>query len=236
MGDSPERRATTGTGRRFRWLRAAGDRVPTKWFASIGAGAFLVATAAFGGMATAREPGPVPLAAGEPYRGAQFELTVERAVLLDELSAAGVIVEPGQRVLGIVLEAENRWTEPIASAATGGLATAVSIEALPGEPPASIARYDDATVRPWLQPGVPARLAVVWAVDADRFADGERIRVVVHEQTLTTGSFVTSGTSWGDPVAAATVELVIDDVDAGAEPDPDAGADPDPDAGPEAGR
>ena len=51
MSDSPD--AAPVRKRRFEWIRAASDRVPTRWLAGIATALFLVATAAFGGLATA---------------------------------------------------------------------------------------------------------------------------------------------------------------------------------------
>ena len=200
--------------RRFAWLRAASDRVPTKWFAGIGTVLVLVVTAGFGGLAAAEVPGPGEIEAGAEYRNDQYALTVQRAVLIDELSDAGISLEDGQRVLALVVKAENLWTEPLRATLGGGLLDAVTIDGLPRG--TSVARVDDATYAPWMQPGVPLEVVITWAVDAEEFADGDRLDVVLNDQSLYTASFVSAGTSWIDPVPAATVAVAIEDVGAGA--------------------
>ena len=200
-----------GTSGRFRWLRAASDRVPTRWFAAIGTGLFLVATAAFGGLSPAASPAIARLEPGEQHHNDQLALTVERAVLVDEYPDAGVYVEEGQRVAAIVLTVENTWTEPLPAYADSSVTESFTVEELAGTPADSVARADDATVSPWLQPGVPVRIVVAWAVDAGRFADGDALHLTLNDMTLHTGSFVANGQWWTDPVAAATVTVPLDD-------------------------
>lgn len=200
---------------RFGWLRAASDRVPTRWFAAIGTGLFLAATAAFGGLATAAEPGPAVLADGATHRNDQLSIQVERAVLIDEFPDAGVYVEDGERVLALVVTVENEWTQPLPTSPGTSVAKSFTIEGLT-DGPDSTARLDDATVGPWLQPGVPAQIVVTWAVDADRFEADQTLTVTLNDLTLYTGSFVTSGQWWTGPVPAATTTVVIEDVGAGA--------------------
>ncbi len=204
----------SSTRRRFRWLRAASDRVPTRWFAGIGTALFLAATAAFGGLATAAEPGPRQLEPGETHRNDQLAITVERAVLVDEFPEAGVFVDDGERVLAVVVTAENRWTAPLAAYADSSVTESFAIDGLPPEPD-SVARYDDATMSPWLQPGVPARIVLAWAVGADEFADDQVLDITLNDMTLHTGSFVANGQWWTDPVAAATVPVALEDLGAG---------------------
>lgn len=190
--------------------------MPTKWFAAIGTGLFLAATAAFGGLATAAEP-PIPTAdAGDDIVVDPFTVVLDRAVLLDEFPEAGVYVDPekNERVLAVQLDVVNTWTEPLAARSENGLIGAVRVEGLGLAD--SAAHYDDATVGPILQPGVHAPIVLTWVIDGDRFADGDEIDVSVNTLSLYTGSFVTSGQWWTDPVAAVEVTLVADDVGAGA--------------------
>lgn len=200
--------------RRFGWVRAASDRVPTRWFAAIGTGLFLLATAAFGGLATAATPPVTALEPGDEHGNDQLAITVDRAVILDEFPEAGVFVQDGERVLAVQVTVENRWTEAISASPTGSVAGSLQIAEVPDEPD-SVARYDDATLAPWLQPGVPAQLVVAWAIAAEDFADGDLLHLTLQDFSLYTGSFVTSGQSWDDPVPAATLTLSIDDIGAG---------------------
>lgn len=215
MSDSPD--AAPQRKRRFEWIRAATDRVPTRWFAGIATGLFLITTAAFGGLATAAPPELARLEPGEPHVTEQRSFTVQRAVLIDELPGSGVSPEEGERVLAIVVDVENRWDEPQGSFGTGSIGDSFTVEGIDTEAASSVARLDDATLSPDLQPGVPAELVYTWAVDADEYAEGDELTVTLRELTLYTGSFVTSGQTWTDPVATATVALEIEDVGAGAD-------------------
>lgn len=215
MVTPPDQSPVTRARTRFGWLRAASDRVPTRWFAAIGTGLFLAATAAFGGLATAAEHEPAVLADGATHRNDQLSIQVERAVLIDEFPDAGVYVEDGERVLALVVTVENEWTQPLPTSPGTSVAKSFTIEGLSAGPD-STARLDDATVGPWLQPGVPAQIVVTWAVDADRFDADQKLTVTLNDLTLYTGSFVTSGQWWTDPAPAATTTVVIEDVGAGA--------------------
>ena len=207
--------STPATGRRSGWLRAASDRVPTKWFAGIATGLFLAATAAFGGLAAAAVPEVTALEPGEEHRNDQLTIAVERAVLVDEFADAGVFVDDGERVLALLVSVENEWTQPLAAYADSSVTESLTIDELIGTPPDSVARYDDATVSPTLQPGVPARIVLTWAVESDRFEDSQELRITLNDMTLHTGSFVANGQWWTDPVPAATVTVVLEDIGAG---------------------
>jgi hypothetical protein len=203
--------------RRFEWIRAATDRVPTRWFAGVATAAFLAATAAFGGLATAAPPELEQLEPGEPHMTDQRSLTVKRAVLIDELPGSGVSPEEGQRVLALIVDVENTWDEPQGSSGTESIGDSFVLESIDAEAESSVARLDDATLSPDLQPGVPAELVYTWVVDADAYAAGDELTVTLRELTLYTGSFVMTGQTWTDPVATATMTIEIEDVGAGAD-------------------
>jgi hypothetical protein len=221
-GRAASRRARRTTAGR---LARLADRVPTGWFATILTVAFLGVTAAFGGLAAVAVP-PVPdIEPGETHENAQFSLTVERAVLIDELPGSGTSVDDGQRVLALVVTAENVWTKAVPASGQSGVTASVLVDELDDAPAGSVARFDDATIHPWLQPGLPAQLVLTWPVDADRFADGDELHVDLRDFTLYTGQLITYGQTWEDPVVAARMTVPIRDVGAGATPDPDEGAD-----------
>lgn len=210
--------------RRFRWVRAAADRLPTKWIAGLGTGVFLAATAAFGGLDTVEAASLPELSAGEEHRNDQLAVTVKRAVIIDELTEAGVTVEAGERVLALIVDAENLWDQPLPTTRGASLSSTVALADHPDVEPDGIARYDDTTANPWLQPGVPATIVLAWAVPAERYAGGDDVRVVLNDETLFTGTAVISGQYWDDPQAAAAVTLELDDVGAGVDTsEPDAG-------------
>jgi hypothetical protein len=203
--------------RRFAWIRAASDRVPTRWFAGIATGLFLAVTAAFGGLATAAPPDLARLEPGEPHVTEQRTLTVQRAVLIDELPEAGVYPEPGQRVFALIVDIENEWTEPLSATGVYGIAPSFGIPGIEQGTFDAAARLDDGTQSPWLQPGVPATIVYAWPVDAGTFTGGEDLEVTLNDMDLYTGSFVVEGTWWDDPVADAVVTVQIEDVGAGAD-------------------
>ncbi|QEO16135.1 hypothetical protein FLP10_07615 [Agromyces intestinalis] len=190
--------------------------MPTSWFAGIATAIVLIATAAFGGIATV-EAAPLPeLEPGEPHVNDQFSTTVRRAVLIDDLPGSGVFPEAGQRVLSLVVDAENRWTRPLSSIGEGGMSRLVELADLPGVAAEGVARYDDATASPWLQPEVPATLVLSWAVDANRFGDGDELVVRLSDASLFTGTMVVDDVYWAEPIAAATVRVRVEDVGSGS--------------------
>ena len=85
-------------------------------------------------------PPVAQLEAGETHENALFALTVERAVLIDALPEAGLSVDDDQRVLAVVVTAENHWDRAVRADGDGGLAGSVRIAELGDEAPASIAR------------------------------------------------------------------------------------------------
>ncbi|WP_163634206.1 hypothetical protein [Microbacterium sp. B35-04] len=212
MPESPT--APTEPKRRFAWVRAATDRVPTRWFAGIATGAFLLVTAAFGGLATASPPAPARLEPGDAHVTAERSLTVQRAVLIDELPDAGVLPEAGERVFAIVADVENEWDRPV-SAGSGGIGDSLTVEGIDSD--VSAARYDDTTLSPQMQPHVPARIVFAWAVPADAFAADDEVPVTLYARSLYTGSFVTTGQWWTDPVRDAVVTVEVEDVGAGVD-------------------
>lgn len=215
MSESPDAvRVRRG---RLAWLQAASDRVPTRWFAGIATGAFLVATAAFGGLATAAAPEPTPLEPGEAHITAERSLTVQRAVLIDELPEAGVVPEDGERVFALIADVENEWDRPVASTTSSGVVRSLSVPGIPRDASVGAARYDDTTTGPRLQPHVPARIVFAWVVPADLFAAGDDVPITLYERSLYTGSFVTDEQWWDDPVPDAVVTVEVEDVGAGVD-------------------
>lgn len=211
---TPGGNANPRTPGRLGWLRAASDRVPTRWFAGIGTALFLAATAAFGGLATAAETPIAVLEPGDTHRNDQLAITIERAVLVDEFPEAGVYVDDGERVLAVLVSLENTWTEPLPASSDSSVTESIEVAGLDASPD-SVARYDDATISPYLQPGVPAQVVLAWAVDAGAFEDAQQLSVTLNDMTVHTGSFVANGTWWTDPVAAATVTIGLEDIGAG---------------------
>lgn len=207
---------------RFGRLRAATDRVPTKWFAAIGTALFLAVTAAFGGLATAAAEPATPLAeltAGETHTDAQLSTTVQRAVLIDALPGSGARPGVGERLLVLVVDVENRWTEPLMAGLGGPDGYAGSIHVKGDDRLAvGLVREDDTTSSPWLQPGVPTTLVLSWTVPAETYRDGENLAVVLGDTTRAKGQLLFDDEYWTERAPAAEVTLAIEDVGAGKEP------------------
>lgn len=93
-------------------LRRAADRLPTKWFGTIGAALFVIVTAAFGGANKARPPTLPVIAAGETHTSDQVSITVEQLVVAEAVDV--VFTEaPGDKVVILVVTASNRWDRPL---------------------------------------------------------------------------------------------------------------------------
>lgn len=223
--------AATGVGAavradRFARLRKASDRVPTKWFATIGTTLFLIVTAAFGGLnPVAAVEKPIPtIAAGETHESPQLDVTVQRAVLIDSLRGAGAFPDrdKGERLLVLLVEIENRWHAPATASMFAGVLQPtyhrnVVIDGI-GTVADGIVREDDQTLNPTLQPRVPALLAFSWVVGANDYHDGDPLTVVLKDAELLEGQMLFSGEYWSTPEPAAHASVTIEDVGAGAAP------------------
>jgi len=198
--------------RHVRWIRAAGDRVPTKWFAGLATALLLASTAAFGGLATAAEPGPAALQPGDEHRNEQFAIRVLDARLRGEEPDAGIYLDDGERMLTVRAQVENVWTQPQSSS---NLTQNLTVDDLPV--PDSVRRVDDTTFVTRLQPNVPTEVELRWILEEGDLADGDVLRLTFRDLSQHVGSFVMDGTWWTDPVPAATMALVVDDA-SGATP------------------
>ncbi|MDJ1113140.1 hypothetical protein [Microbacterium dauci] len=208
--------------KRGAWVGTITDKVPTGWLTGILLVPFLAITAAFGGLNAVAAPAIPEISPGDTHDSGPFDLTVERAVLIDELQGSGASPEEGQRVLALVVTAENTWDRAFGSYATNGVTGALAIPALgEGAAPVAVARLDDATGSPFLQPGMPVELIVTWVVDAGAYTDGDEIALEIRDFTLSVGQFITAGEDWGYPVLGATLAVPVTDVGAGADAEAD---------------
>ncbi len=205
------------------WLaraRAASDRVPTRWFASIGAALFLAITAGFGGLASvADEVAPLErLAAGQTHTSAQLSITVQRAVLIDALPGSGAFPDEkkGERLLVLLIELENEWDQPLWTAGVQGAHVAVRLENDERDA-VGLVREDDQTALAWLQPDVPAVFAFSWTVAPSVYAAGDELHVVLRDSVLEAGQLLYTDERWISPTPAAIVTVPIEDVGAGAD-------------------
>lgn len=215
------------------WIKVAAGKVPATWITVAATAVFLGATAGFGGLADAPGPEPEPLpvlAAGETHTNQQFDITVERAVLIDELPGSGTYPKEGERVLAVVATLQNITDDPLLSSQFSE--ATFTIEELPAERPSgdeatsSIARVDDSTLAPWLQPDVPVQVVVTWPVPADLLGAGDLVRLTLSDYERYDWARLGGSEddhSWVDPAPAAYVDLEIEDVGAGADSEEDGG-------------
>lgn len=207
--------------RNTRWLREATDRVPTAWIPGILTAVFLGAAAAFGGLEAVAAPPIATLQPGDEHRNDMLSITVERAVLIDTFPEAGASAndEEGERVLAVVVTAENVWDRAVPAENDVSLTGMLRASGLAEASPVSAARLDDGTNEPWLQPEMPVELVVTWIIDAGELAAGDEVDLELRDFTLQEGQIVFSGEAWIDPVVGARVSVPVTDVGAGADAD-----------------
>lgn len=204
--------------KRAAWVGTITDKVPTGWLTGILLVPFLAITAAFGGLNAVAAPEIPEIAVGDVHDSGPFTVAVERAVLIDDFREAGAYPGEGQRVLAVVVTAENVWSESVAAGADNGVEGALRIPALGGNAePVAVARFDDATRDPYLHPGMPVELVVTWLVDADAYAEGDEVEIELRDFTLVEGQLILSGESWTDPIVGARLRVTATDVGAGAD-------------------
>ncbi|MGX1934158.1 hypothetical protein [Microbacterium resistens] len=195
------------------WMRSAVGRIPTAWLITAGAGLLLASTAAFGGLATVADD-PPRLTAGGEYAGAGFEMSVVRADIVDayaNLPAEAQLAT--HRVLRLEMDVENTGVFPRNTDARGSVRE-VEVRGFPG-PPGAILRADDRTFSPWLQPGVPSRLVLVWVVPRDTPTGELELALPLASQKADS----TRQTAWAYDGVGAYVTLPLTDGGAGdAEP------------------
>lgn len=205
----------TATGAKRSLAQRALDRVPVKWVGTAATVVFLAATAAFGGLAAVPEPEPALVEHGQTYIGSELEITPVRATVIDQLRGTGVYPQPGERVLTVVLDVRNLSEFARLSTSSGALRD-VRLEGFEHLEP-SIARLDDETIAPWLQPGVAARVVLSWAVPADLAGDGDDVRMLLPDSTRSMGRFVLYGVVWSDAEIGGILVLAVEDLGTGEE-------------------
>lgn len=213
---------------RFTWVRARADAVPTKWLSTITLGAFLVATAAFGGLNSVEGAGIPELTAGETYTGAGLEITVLGASLVDEDISTGIstLDHPTMQILTVYLDITNLDTETrtVTSAATmEDFYFPPEIDQLTSEGAfLKVRRTDDRrSVHAQLHPGVKAPLMVSWMVPETDYADGDSLRFGLPDATKVVGQTVVDGEFWTDIRPGAYVTVTIEDLGIGTRTEPE---------------
>ncbi|PRY68571.1 hypothetical protein B0I08_104274 [Glaciihabitans tibetensis] len=196
------------------------DRVPTKWFITGLSILFLIASAAFGGLADAATPALPELKPGDSFAGSELKISVVGAVLIDAFPAQSIEPAEGNRLLVVRAVVENLWDKPVPTLNGVGAADnlrPVDVDGLDAdEKPLTVAIVSDGTISPALQPGVPVELAFIWEVSAGALSDEARLRVNIFDKVYSRGGGVAYGERFIDPFVAAYTELAVNDVGAGA--------------------
>ncbi|GAB2457345.1 hypothetical protein HD599_003373 [Conyzicola lurida] len=201
--------------------RAAFDKLPTRWLVTSVLGVLLALSALLGGLDDAPAT-PVPeLDPGDAYTGTQLKISIDRAILIDAFPEQGVTPEiEGNRLLVISATVDNVWDSPVRIAGQPNDADSVVPVGVDGidasAAPSDLLVIDDGTTFRAVQPGVPVELAYVWEVAPDALAAGDDITVDILDRLQRKG-FIVYGDVFDDPFVAAHVDLVIEDVGAGAE-------------------
>lgn len=228
--EAPSATGPTTTARRTpaAWVKVAAEKMPAKWVTVAALGLFLAATAAFGGLADAPAAAEKPLAQLEPgdtHDTGQLKITLDRAVLIDELSGSGTVpIKDGhERVLVVTGTIENPGDTVLYSSSFA--TKQLEIEGLPEKRPneddveASVARLDDATLSPLIQPGLAVEVAFTWPVPDDLLQAGDDLHVTISDLTWFEPSFLMQQPAvWTTPaIPAAELDLEVEDVGAGVD-------------------
>jgi hypothetical protein len=181
-------------------------------------GAAVAILAATGGLETSTRRGPVEHGPQEEFTSSDMRITLERAVVVDQLPGSGVFTDAdaGERVFAVLIEVENLDVDPRLARSDGGLSRVIADFGIEGEPEISVYGDGDFSVVT-LQPGVPARLLLSWMVDDDQIGEGDDVHLTMpdaekRESTLTPGTFV-----WDELPPSAVVVTTVEDLGEGRE-------------------
>lgn len=178
--------ATTVTGRFRQWLAGWGL---TEWRRAALV-TVLVATAAFGGLDTVNDK-VTDLKPGEQFNTGEFEMTVHRATLVNEVRAGKKVLyaaKPGTRYLGLIITAHNIGTLP------GVLDKPVQLVGLPAATMLPAMRVADGTQAGRLGPGLTDQVALLWEVPESALSVGAELPVRLWKETRRLN--VTAGQGW----------------------------------------
>lgn len=167
--------------------------------------AALGVSALFGGLEEAPQPALPQLDPGERHEGPQLSVTVERALLFDDLRPLPD-PPPGHQLLAVTAEIENLDTVP-AGAISDALVLHDTSGFAPVDPKPSTALISDPGLAVELQPGVPERVVFVWTVPAE--GEPAEIDLIVRDKTLVTDPVLFAGPTWLDPHPAVRVVVPL---------------------------
>lgn len=198
-----------------RFFATRSSRLTLAWITRIGVVGLLGASALFGGLDEAE---PVPIAelkVAETHRGAPFTITVERAVIVDEIDGVARPTAADGRLLLVLATIENTSRAPLPtpmdSLRVGGLESISS-----AVPARSINVLDDDSIVHRLQPRVETTVVYIWDIAAGELADGDELRVGLFDLRFVETRDIVISDAWQDPALAAIVTVPVDDLDLAA--------------------
>lgn len=165
--------------------------------------AVLAGTAAFGGLDTVNQH-VTDIKPGEQFDTGEFEMTVHRATLVDEIRAGKRVLlpaKPGSRYLGLVVTAHNTGTLP------GVVGKPVRLVDQPQAREFAPMRVADGTLSGRLGPGLTDEIVLLWQVPENAVAVGAELPVQIWKEVPRLN--VTAGQGWvlGKDYAQLTVPV-----------------------------
>jgi hypothetical protein len=140
--------------------------------------AVLAVTAAFGGLDTVNKQ-VTDIKPGEEFNNGRFEMTVQRATLVNEVRAGKRLLfreQPGRRYLGLVLTVHN------ISALPGAVFRAVDLVDQPGATVLPAMRLADGTPAVRLGPGLTDQIVLLWDVPEAAVSVGGDVHVRLRKE------------------------------------------------------
>lgn len=185
---------------------------PLRNLGALGAGAVLLATAAFGGLEPAQEPGAATFGLGDAVRAAPLDVTVDRVTWVDGPIPGAYLTDDANRWIGVVATMSTDHTRSLSNEPSHAVALA-GVEGLVGEPidgtdavlsSDQVLMADSSRLSP-MQPGLDYEVVLLFEQDGDAPAP-EEVEVVLLGHTWREDT-LQGGYAWLDPapVARATV-------------------------------
>ena len=151
----------------------------------------LVATAAFGGLATVDKQ-VTPFKAGEEFSDGEFTVTIERARLVDELKGTYGSAKPGKVYLGVVTTLRNDGTVP------GRLRDQLDLRDVGEKEFFGAFRFRDGSAIQTLGPGLTEQLVFAWLLPESAVPSLQSVTIRVWKKTYTQLMVTYGGKEWID--------------------------------------
>ena len=151
----------------------------------------LVATAAFGGLATVDKQ-VTPFKPGEEFNDGEFTVTIERARLVDELKGTYGSAKPGQMYLGVVTTLRNGGTVP------GRLRDQLDLRDVPEKEFFGAFRFRDGSAIQTLGPGLTEQLVFAWLLPESDAQSLQSVTIRVWKKKYTQLMVTYGGKEWID--------------------------------------